>query len=259
MMGILYLHYTYIHQDCMTDAINVPDDHGIHKCLCYNCTTNNNDNPSCKGLPCLQPYHNTILENNVFVWTSSVHGFGVFALKHLKPKDIICLFTGKVKSSQQTDNDYTCKVDGGNNGGDDLFIDSSNQDNYSGRYINHSCVPNARLVVPVNGVLRCKKTNKRGVIVECVREIQQHEEIFIDYGKEYFLQNTHLDVSYFYKHGSNISDTVCRRGTQPLHQSSATNPASAASIHTTTTSTPTQTTFTGVKLSIQHNNGTTPF
>ena len=167
----------------MTDAINTVDDHEIHKCLCYNCVTTK-DEVSRKTLPCLQPYHKTHLEKNVFVWKSSVHGYGLFALKQLQQHDIICLYSGEIGSSQ-TDNAFTCKVRGGSPDEDDILIDSSDHDNYSGRWLNHSRVPNARLVVPFKGIIRCLKTNKHSIIVECIKEIQQHEEIFIDYGKEY--------------------------------------------------------------------------
>ena len=143
------------------------------------------------------------MEMNAFVWKSSVHGFGLFSRKHLRPGDIICLYSGTVGSSQ-TENAFTCKVDGAEHGST-FMIDSSDHDNYSGRWINHSCVPNARLVVPIGGVIRNDKSKRYAIIVECVNEIHQCEEIFIDYGWEYFTQDKCLDTDYFYTSDSRIT------------------------------------------------------
>ena len=168
----------------------------LHQCLCYNCFNGGNGNP------CLQPYHNTCMEMNAFVWKSLVHGFGLFSRKHLQPGDIVCLYSGTVGSSQM-ENAFTCKVDGEERGST-LMIDSSDHDNYSGRWINHSCVPNARLVVPIGGVIRNDKIKRYAIIVECVKEIHPCEEIFIDYGWEYFTQDKCLDPDYFYTSESRI-------------------------------------------------------
>ena len=143
------------------------------------------------------------MERNAFVWKSPVHGFGLFSRKRLQPGDIICLYSGTV-GSLQTDNAFTCKVDGEERGSI-LMIDSSDQDNYCGRWINHSCVPNARLVVPIDGVIRNDEIKRCAIIVECVKEIHQCEEIFIDYGWEYFTtKDKCLNTDYFYTSESRI-------------------------------------------------------
>ena len=198
----------HAHQDYVTASpINVmasidEEKIKIHKCVCYNCF-DDGDHLILNGNPCLQPYYKTCMERNVFVWKSPVHGFGVYARKRLRPKEIICLYSGKPGSSE-TDNPFICKVDGEEDGS--ILIDASDPNNYSGRWINHSFVPNARLVVPICGLMRHDK--KYVVIVECTKEIQQFEEVFIDYGWQYFVnKKKFLNVDYFYNTESSILQT----------------------------------------------------
>lgn len=131
-----------------------------------------------------------VVERNVFVWSSTVHGYGLFARKPMKRSDLICLYSGISRKKGESTGDFTCSTN-------TCDIDSGDVNNYSGRWMNHSCTPNARLVVPIGGLLTCH--NKRvGIIVECLQPIYQCEEIFIDYGLTYFLQKKEVDPNYFF-------------------------------------------------------------
>jgi len=109
----------------------------------------------------------------------------------MKRSDIICLYSGVSRKKGESTGDFTCRTN-------ICDIDGGDVDNYSGRWINHSYSPNARLVVPIGGLLTCH--NKRvGVIVECLQPISQCEEIFIDYGLPYFcIQENEVDPNYFF-------------------------------------------------------------
>lgn len=108
----------------------------------------------------------------------------------MKRSDLICLYSGFSRKKGESTGDFTCSTN-------TCDIDSGDVNNYSGRWMNHSCTPNARLVVPIGGLLTCH--NKRvGIIVECLQPIYQCEEIFIDYGLTYFLQKKEVDPNYFF-------------------------------------------------------------
>ena len=137
----------------------------------------------------------TGLEHNVVARESKVHGIGLFARKRIKKGDIICLYSGKLVS-ENTKSDFVANVIVSKR---KMFIDGRDVDNFSGRWINHRLNPNARLTQPWegNGILRYR--GKHAIIVECIAEIQRDEEIFIDYGIEYFMKDGVLDFdSYSY-------------------------------------------------------------
>ena len=77
-----------------------------------------------------------------------------------------------------------------------LFIDSHDTKNFSGRWINHHFRPNARLVEPAGGIFQISST-RCAIIVECIEEIQNGGEIFIDYGEKYFTHGGVLDHETF--------------------------------------------------------------
>ena len=118
---------------------------------------------------------------------SDVHGIGLFATKRIKKKDIICLYSGERRLSADEGNEFICKVEGDTKGSETFFIDGRDKPYYSGRWINHSNDPNARLVVPLGGVISCHDNKKCAILVECIKAIKEHEEIFIDYGNDYDL------------------------------------------------------------------------
>ena len=147
-------------------------------CLCINCKA--------KELPCLQPYHSRVVEQHVYVWKSRIEGFGLFARHSMRENDIICLYSGERRSDAvEETNKYTCRIQGDSKGSESFFIDGQDQPYYSGRWINHSNDPNARLVVPLGGVIRCHNTTKCAILVECIKPIGKNEEIFVDYGDRF--------------------------------------------------------------------------
>lgn len=143
-------------------------------CLCYSCTV--------KVGSCLQPYHSRVFERHVYVWESPIHGFGLFARHSMRVKDIICLYSGQRRTSADEGNEFICKVQGDTKGNETFFIDGQDKPYYSGRWANHSHDPNARLVVPLGGVISCHDNKKCAILVECIKPIGKREEIFVDYG-----------------------------------------------------------------------------
>ena len=171
-----------------SDVVKTPTDGSPFTCPCQHCFFKElvddilHKNIQVRQFKCLQPFHMMVVERNVFVWSSTIHGHGLFARKKLKPFDIICLYSGDLHNKDWTiSGDFTCQIDQG-------FIDSSDRwNNFSGRWMNHSCSPNARLVVPLGGqLLRCPQKGRVAILVECVKMIYPFEEICIDYGKKYF-------------------------------------------------------------------------
>ena len=158
-----------------------------NKCQCHNCSQEN-------GKPCLQPLFKTGLEHNVVARESEVHGIGLFASKRIQKHDIICLYSGTLVK-ENTESDFVANVIVSNT---KMFIDGRDVNNFSGRWINHRLNPNARLIQPWESDILCYK-EKHAIIVECIEEIQAGEEIFIDYGIEYFTKDGVLDfASYSY-------------------------------------------------------------
>ena len=150
-------------------------------CLCVHCKV--------KGLPCLQPYYSRLVEQHVYVWKSKIHRFGLFAQHSMRVKDIICLYSGERRTKAVEGNNYTCKIQQGDSKRNETFyIDGRDKPYYSGRWINHSTAPNARLIVPLGGVIRCHDNTKCAILVECIKRIKENEEIFIDYGDSWTSQ-----------------------------------------------------------------------
>ena len=176
----------------MSDAINSrysQVSEVISGCLCFACLRTSPEVVSkigdCGPQRCLQPFHNAIVERNVFVWPSKIHNYGLFAVKRMDKGDIICLYSGslheKIASLTNTSR-YVCEVEQNNK---TYVIDANDVLNYSGRWCNHSFYPNACLVTPAGGMIKLS-TGKYAILVECERTINKHDEIFIDYGRKYF-------------------------------------------------------------------------
>lgn len=144
-------------------------------CLCYRCNVEG-------GMSCLQPYHSSVFEQHVYVWESPIHGFGLFARHSMRVKDIICLYSGERRTSVDEGNEFICKVEGDTKGSETFFIDGRDKPYYSGRWTNHSDDPNARLIVPLGGVITCHNNKKCAILVECIKPIREHEEIVVHYG-----------------------------------------------------------------------------
>ena len=161
----------------------------VSGCVCFACRRTSPEVISeigdCEPQPCLQPYHNAVVERHVFVWPSKIHNYGLFAVKRMDKGDIICLYSGslheKIASLTNTSR-YVCEVEQNNK---TYVIDANDVLNYSGRWCNHSFYPNACLVTPAGGMIKLS-TGKYAILVECERTINKHDEIFIDYGRKYF-------------------------------------------------------------------------
>jgi SET domain-containing protein len=104
----------------------------------------------------------------------SATGLGLFAIKTIARKAYIVTYRGRVISTEEADRRER-------HGARYMFelnsrwtIDGSPRHNL-GRYLNHSCRPNAEAVL-----------RKRRIVFLALRAIAPGEEITYDYGKEYF-------------------------------------------------------------------------
>lgn len=178
-----------------------------HECICFTCVNTSPATTSKTGATstsllqhsptkhCLQPYHNSILERNVFVWRSEIHNYGLFARKTIVKGDIICLYSGSLHTTKTLtdESDFICSVKQNKK---THHIDSRKLLNYSGRWCNHSVVPNARLLVPSRGILKLQ-TGQHAILVQCVRTINTCDEIFINYGLKYYTTGKEIDTQYY--------------------------------------------------------------
>ena len=104
-------------------------------------------------------------------------GLGLFSEVEISPGDTIGHYTGAVLTDEEVnqapyiDSDYIFWICADHN-----IVGEGALASYT-RYINHSNQPNSQFVVST----RWKSTR-----VEAIREIQPGEEIFIDYGPDYW-------------------------------------------------------------------------
>ena len=104
---------------------------------------------------------------------SSIHGFGIFALRSIPPGARLIEYKGALIDSAQAEGRYpendtpphTFLFDAD----DDLYIDAGVNGN-SARWINHSCDPNCESV-----------QEGRRVFIESIRAIRPGEELAYDY------------------------------------------------------------------------------
>jgi hypothetical protein len=102
-------------------------------------------------------------------------GLGLFAVKKIARRAAIVTYTGKMITTEEAnrrERRYNARY---------MFevnrhwtIDGSSRRNL-GRYVNHSCEPNAEAVM-----------RKRRMVFVAARTIARGEEITVDYGEEYF-------------------------------------------------------------------------
>ena len=98
-------------------------------------------------------------------------GWGLFALEQIREGDFILEYTGRkitTKEADESKGKYLFEID------DDWTVDGEALDNHA-RWINHACVPNVEADV-VDGK----------IFITALRDIFPGEELFIDYGEEYF-------------------------------------------------------------------------
>ena len=125
---------------------------------------------------------------------STIHGagYGLFTTRKIRKGELICRYSGDILDSVYgRDTTWTAEVaEYDSNGGAQncvKYIDSTDICNFSGRWMNHSYEPNARLVIPRDG--KTLYDHKRGrwyIFVECERDIDKGKEIFINYGRDYY-------------------------------------------------------------------------
>jgi len=102
-------------------------------------------------------------------------GLGLFATRPIKKGTPIIPYTGRLLDCRKKEDDavinkYLFELDGR------WLIDGSVRENIA-RYINHACRPNAEPdVMP----------RKRQILIRARRNIREGEEIYYDYGTEYF-------------------------------------------------------------------------
>ena len=121
-----------------------------------------NMKPSCRGMPTIE------------VRNSSVHGYGVFALRRIRTGTTVIEYTGERVTHAEADARYQGKS--AHDSHTFLFtvdsrtvIDAGVGGNEA-RYINHACRPNCESV-----------TSGRRVFIKAIRTIHKGEELFYDY------------------------------------------------------------------------------
>lgn len=113
-------------------------------------------------------------KNNKVTVKRSKTGLGLFALKPIPAEKRIIEYVGTILTDEQANKKGgKFLYDLGNN----LAIDGSSRENLA-RYINHSCCPNTEAY-----------TGRNRVWIWSMRDIEEGEELTIDYGKEYFDQH----------------------------------------------------------------------
>lgn len=119
-------------------------------------------------------------EKNVYIKKTKHKGKGIFANKPFKKGEFIFLTAGPIVTKGTR---YTIPIDWG------LWIDPMPVDN-PGKYLNHSCDPNAGI--------------KQRTMVVAFKDIKKNEEITIDY------------AMIVYKYGDEIKkeDLICKCGSK---------------------------------------------
>lgn len=106
-------------------------------------------------------------------------GMGVFAKNKLPLGTVIGCYTGEIVKKPKfgvIQNQYLMKFF------DDWYIDPQNSGNET-RFVNHSFNPNVEVV---NYDLSSKGNKNHVVVLVLLRDIQKDEELFINYGDEYW-------------------------------------------------------------------------
>lgn len=101
-------------------------------------------------------------------------GLGLFAVKPIKKGAVIVFYTGKLLRTKDTEvlqdhNRYLYEIN------NRWTIDGSPRKNL-GRYVNHSCRPNAE-----------SDTRKLQIFIRAIRNIKPGEEIAYHYGRDYLV------------------------------------------------------------------------
>ena len=189
-----------IYQHSTSDGNPYPSSvHAGIPCVCFACRENETNPRANEKKTCLQPYHHK--EPNVFVSKSTIHGFGLFARKQIKKDTLICYYTGTRRDTVDTTNStsFFCTVEGKDN--EIWHVDSTDEDNHSGRWSNHCLPPNAELVVPPKIKIEDKKF---AILLLSKKDIEPYEEITTDYGKRYFTNDDGKVHRHYYSIGGTL-------------------------------------------------------
>jgi SET domain-containing protein len=113
----------------------------------------------------------TIADHVFIKLTHPSVGKGLFAVTRLSEGDFIAEYSGKRIPTTEADTSksrYLFEID------KDWTVDAEHEDNFA-RYINHSCDPNCEADI-----------RNRRVLIFALRDIENGEELTLDYGEEYF-------------------------------------------------------------------------
>ena len=110
-------------------------------------------------------------------------GNGLFAISKIQPGDIVGFYTGiyvddETADKDHVDSDYVLKI------ADNCNVVGEGPDASYTRFINHCPYPNTQFVID---------EEKELAWVESLELIEKGEELFIDYGEEYWEQKEEND------------------------------------------------------------------
>ncbi|GAB4299088.1 MAG: hypothetical protein Kow0098_25220 [Ignavibacteriaceae bacterium] len=118
-------------------------------------------------------YINSVVENNIYVKDSGIHGRGIFTNVDIPKGSVIMRIEGEIISAEECmrredeeDNVYIFWID------DDCYIDTSETDKI--KFINHNCEYNCDI----------EDADDVSLLLVAARDIKAGEELTIDYGYE---------------------------------------------------------------------------
>ena len=138
----------------------------------------------------MQPYYE-MEKNDVIVAPINVAGMGVFAARDFREGEVVCLYTGTCyKSVEGNDSHYLLESRWWNGKSwEKWFLDGSDRDNASGRYINDSRFSeyhnNVGYATSIQGEQH-EIVRKWFVNVKAIEDIPKGTELFADYGDAYW-------------------------------------------------------------------------
>ena len=138
----------------------------------------------------------------MYVDYSKVHkgGKGLFARVTIRKGDVVCWYSGRVVTAKELEsmprNRWVADVEleNGETGG----LDSSDLNNFSGRWANHSKANfNAKMLQAAEGIDYDSESGLHYVVLVATKDISVDDEIFTDYSEKYFvLPNGKIDPIY---------------------------------------------------------------
>lgn len=130
----------------------------------------------------------SFIENNDVVYKKKIvdlflgAGLGLFTRTHIAKGSCVCIYTGKVlrtiEAIRLQDKSYLMRL------GPQVYVDPSDDTTVLGRYIND---PRNRFL---QNAIFDKRPEEQCAYVVAKRDIAAGEEIFVDYGRWYWLKKT---------------------------------------------------------------------